>query len=62
MYSSIHDGRVSSFYFGYVGLSKIATDSSQVHRFPRVLQGQEMRTFGGSLGDGEMESAQNPMV
>jgi len=44
------------------GSNKTAADSSQVHRFPRVLQGQEMRTFGGSLGDREVEIAQKPLI
>lgn len=44
-----------------LGASKAAADS-QVHRFQRVLQGQEMRTFGGSLGDSEVESAQKPLI
>lgn len=37
---------------------KAPVDSTQVHRFPRVLQGQEVMTLGGSLGDGELESGQ----
>lgn len=44
------------------GSGKTAADSSQVHRLPRVLQGQEMRTFGGSLGDSEVESSQKPLM
>eukprot|EP01018_Ginkgo_biloba_P014292 Gb_18738 [translate_table: standard] len=45
-----------------LGSSKAAVDSSQAIRFPKVLQGQEMRTFGGSLGDSEVESTQKPMM
>lgn len=43
-------------------LDKASVDSTQVHRFPRVLQGQEVMTLGGSLGDSDLESGQKTVV
>ncbi|GLJ15828.1 hypothetical protein SUGI_0261020 [Cryptomeria japonica] len=42
------------------GLSKTALDSA--HRYPGVLQGQEMRTIAGSFVDSEVESNQRPLI
>ena len=43
-------------------LDKVSVDSTQVRRFPRVLQGQEVMTLGGSLGDSDLESGQKTVV
>ncbi|KAH9329296.1 hypothetical protein KI387_001404, partial [Taxus chinensis] len=43
-------------------LDKASVDSSQSHRFTRVLQGQEVMTLGGSLGDSDVESGQKMVV
>eukprot|EP01018_Ginkgo_biloba_P011151 Gb_12414 [translate_table: standard] len=44
----------------FTGSSKASVDSMQVPRFPRVLQGQDARTFG--ISDGEVESTSNSMI
>uniref|UniRef100_A0A0D6R037 Auxin response factor n=1 Tax=Araucaria cunninghamii TaxID=56994 RepID=A0A0D6R037_ARACU len=43
-------------------LDKGSVDSAQAHRFPRVLQGQEVMTLGGSLGDSDVESGPRMVV
>eukprot|EP01018_Ginkgo_biloba_P017330 Gb_23328 [translate_table: standard] len=45
-----------------LGSGKTSVDSALVHRFPRVLQGQEVMTLGGPLGDSEVEAGQKAIV
>ncbi|XP_057870401.1 auxin response factor 2B isoform X2 [Cryptomeria japonica] len=44
-------------------LDKASVESTQLHRFnTRVLQGQEVMTLGGSLGDSDAENVQKAVV